>query len=89
MKKFALLAVALGLSSAAFGADRRPSRDEFHPHRACIAEDAEGIQYIGYDDNAAEDARSKCVFNSESPRSCRVMSCFDDFGFRSDFSDVK
>jgi hypothetical protein len=87
MKKLALVALGvLSLASAALGAERRPSREEeFHPHRVCIAVDAEGYQYLGYDDDAMENALAKCVGRSDSPNSCRVSSCFNDVGFREDF----
>lgn len=83
MKKFALLFASLGLSTAAL-ADMKPSVHGYE--RVCIAVDAEGYQYLGFDDNAMEDALNKCIKFSDSSQKCRVLSCVNDHGFAEEFS---
>lgn len=83
MKKFALILAALGLSTAAL-ADMKPSVHGYE--RVCIAVDAEGYQYLGFDDNAMEDALNKCIKHSDSSAKCRVLSCVNDYGFAEEFS---
>jgi len=85
MEKLGLL-LSLGLASSAFASGHRHD-DSCDHDRVCIAVDAEGYQYLGYDDNAMEDALQKCVESSASVTSCRVSSCFGDYGFVEKFAE--
>lgn len=80
MKIFALIVAGVLCSGVAAAEDFR------HPSRVCVAVDAEGYQYLGYNNNAGDDALGKCIARSDSPTSCRVTNCMNDYGFLETFS---
>lgn len=63
-----------------------PSRPE-HPSRICVAADEADRQYLGYGDDAGNEALGKCFKRSQSRETCRVKTCIDDYGLRQDFAE--